>query len=112
MNFPKLYECDPQKNTECNKRNCGNPCRHTTRKEFARESSGGELLGKIVVITQMRKIPTACAACKYYENMGGTPGYGNDGVCTARGELYATQSIKVSKERLNNCPLRVIGGQK
>ena len=24
MNFPKLYECDPQKNTECNKRNCGN----------------------------------------------------------------------------------------
>lgn len=19
MNFPKLYECDPQKNTECNK---------------------------------------------------------------------------------------------
>ena len=37
MNFPKLYECDPQKNTECNKRNCGNPCMHTTRKEFARE---------------------------------------------------------------------------
>ena len=27
MNFPKLYECDPQKNTECNKRNCGNPWR-------------------------------------------------------------------------------------
>ena len=25
MRFPKLYECDPQKNTECNKRNCGNP---------------------------------------------------------------------------------------
>lgn len=39
MNFPKLYECDPQKNTECNKRNCGNPCMHTTRKEFAREPS-------------------------------------------------------------------------
>lgn len=38
-NFPKLYECDPQKNTECNKRNCGNPCMHTTRKEFAREPS-------------------------------------------------------------------------
>lgn len=32
MNFPKLYECDPQKNTKCNKRNCGNPCMHTTRK--------------------------------------------------------------------------------
>lgn len=68
MNFPKLYECDPQKNTECNKRNCGNPCKHTTRKEFAREPSGSELLGKVVVITQMRKIPTACAYCKYYEN--------------------------------------------
>ena len=46
MRFPKLYECDPQKNTECNKRNCGNPCKHTTRKEFAREPSGSELLGK------------------------------------------------------------------
>lgn len=61
MRFPKLYECDPQKNTECNKRNCGNPCKHTTRKEFAREPSGSELLGKVVVITQMRKIPTALA---------------------------------------------------
>lgn len=40
MNFPKLYECDPQKNTECNKRNCRNPCKHTTRKEFVREPSG------------------------------------------------------------------------
>ena len=74
MRFPKLYECDPQKNTECNKRNCGNPCKHTTRKEFAREPSGSELLGKVVVITQMRKIPTACAYCKYYENMGGNRG--------------------------------------
>ena len=42
MNFPKLYECDPQKNTECNKRNCGNPCKHTTRKEFARERTPRE----------------------------------------------------------------------
>ena len=40
MIFPKLYECDPQKNTECNKRNCGNPCKYTTRKEFSREPSG------------------------------------------------------------------------
>lgn len=57
MRFPKLYECDPQKNTECNKRNCGNPCKHTTRKEFAREPSGSELLGKVVIITQMKKNP-------------------------------------------------------
>ena len=32
MNFPKLYECDPQKNTECNKRNCGN-CANTRREK-------------------------------------------------------------------------------
>ena len=105
-----LYECDPQKNTECNKRNCGNPCKHTTRKEFAREPSGSELLGKVVVITQMRKIPTAYAYCKYYENMGGNRGRGSDGACTARGTLYATRGIRVSKERLDNCPLRIITG--
>lgn len=110
MRFPKLYECDPQKNTECNKRNCGNPCKHTTQKEFAREPSGSELLGKVVVITQMRKIPTACAYCKYYENMGGNRGRGSDGACTARGTLYATRGIRVSKERLDNCPLRIITG--
>lgn len=110
MRFPKLYECDPQKNTECNKRNCGNPCKHTTRKEFARERSGSELLGKVVVITQMKKIPTACAYCKYYENMGGNRGRGSDGACAARGTLYATRGIRVSKERLDNCPLRIITG--
>ena len=43
-----------------------------------------ELLGKVVVVTQMKKIPTACAYCKYYENMGGNRGRGSDGVCTAR----------------------------
>lgn len=35
-----------------------------------------ELLGKVVVVTQMKKIPTACAYCKYYENMGGNRGRG------------------------------------
>ena len=49
-----------------------------------------ELLGKVVVVTQMKKIPTACAYCKYYEN--------------------ATRGIRVSKERLDNCPLRLIRG--
>lgn len=33
-----------------------------------------ELLGKVVVVTQMRKIPAACQMCKYYENMGGNRG--------------------------------------
>lgn len=69
-----------------------------------------ELLGKVVVVTQMKKIPTACAYCKYYENMGGNRGRGSDGVCTARGTLYATRGIRVSKERLDNCPLRIITG--
>lgn len=57
-----------------------------------------------------RPSPTACAYCKYYENMGGNRGRGSDGVCTARGTLYATRGIRVSKERLDNCPLRIITG--
>jgi hypothetical protein len=69
-----------------------------------------ELLGKVVVVTQMRKIPAACQMCKYYENMGGNRGRGSDGVCTARGTLYATRGIRVSKERLDNCPLHIITG--
>ncbi len=32
-----LYVCDPQKNTLCNKRNCGNPCTMTRYREFAFE---------------------------------------------------------------------------
>ena len=35
-----IYECDPEKNTECNKRGCfinGGECRHTTRVEYAKE---------------------------------------------------------------------------
>lgn len=36
----KLYECDPAKNTACNKKNCGNPCKCTTHEEFARKPSG------------------------------------------------------------------------
>ena len=32
-----LYVCDPQKNTLCNKRNCGNPCTMTRHKEFAKD---------------------------------------------------------------------------
>lgn len=46
-----------------------------------------ELLGKVVVVTQMKKIPTACAYCKYYENMGGNRGRGSDGACTAAGHF-------------------------
>ena len=61
MNFPKLYECDPQKNTECNKRNCGNPCMHTTRKEFAYESlepvNEACRMGRAALFLQMKESP-------------------------------------------------------
>lgn len=56
-----------------------------------------ELLGKVVVVTQMRKIPAACQMCKYYENMGGNRGRGSDGACTARGTLYATRVSECRK---------------
>lgn len=66
------------------------------------------LRGKIVVVTEMRKLPRTCSQCKYYDSMGGSPGRGNDGTCTARATLYSTQHISTSKERLDNCPLRVV----
>lgn len=46
-----------------------------------------ELLGKVVVITQMRKIPTACAYCKYYENMGGNRGRGRTALARLAGRF-------------------------
>lgn len=67
-----------------------------------------ELIGKIVVVTNLRKIPRSCGECKYYDNMGETRGYRNDGICTARGTIYTTRHIQTSKERLDNCPLRMI----
>ena len=36
----KVYECDPDKNTECTKEACfinGGECSRTTKKEYARE---------------------------------------------------------------------------
>lgn len=75
MNFPKLYECDPQKNTECNKRNCGNPCRYTTRKEFSREPSEKmtpELLA-VLIVTAVVFIKSRgyALAWRGYEAVGG-----------------------------------------
>ena len=69
MNFPKLYECDPQKNTECNKRNCGNLCKYTTRKEFSREPSEKmtpELAFMVLDVTRRERCedtPRTRAAC-------------------------------------------------
>lgn len=76
MNFPKLYECDPQKNTECNKRNCGNPCKYTTRTRAACNVAQGALY------LQMKASPypdgdenvLACQNCKSGEYL-----YNEDG---------------------------------
>lgn len=36
--FKKLYLCDPDKNTECNKHGCGfGLCKHTLNPKFAKE---------------------------------------------------------------------------
>ena len=67
-------------------------------------------IGKIIIVTNMRKIPRSCAECGYYDGMGNRPGgrY-NDGICTAGASIYSTRGIRVSKERLKNCPLHMIG---
>lgn len=70
------------------------------------------LRGKIVVVTELRKLPRTCSQCKYYDSMGGSPGRGNYGVCSARATLWSTHSIRTSKERLDNCPLRMIADNK
>ena len=36
-----LYECDPDKNVECKKRGCQNPCHRTSHKEYAKDGAAG-----------------------------------------------------------------------
>lgn len=47
-------------------------------------------IGKIIIVTNMRKIPRSCAECGYYDGMGNRPGgrY-NDGICTAGASIYS-----------------------
>lgn len=66
------------------------------------------LLGKIVVVTRMQKLPESCSRCGYYDSMGNSPGRWNDGICTARTTYFSTSSISVTKERLPNCPLQLV----
>ena len=46
-------------------------------------------IGKIIIVTNMRKIPRSCAECGYYDGMGNRPGgrY-NDGICTAGASIW------------------------
>lgn len=69
------------------------------------------LLGKVVVVTKMRRIPKCCAQCGYYDSMGNNPGRGNDGSCMAFSSYgpMSTRRIAVSKERLPDCPLEKVG---
>ena len=60
--------------------------------------------GEVLIITRMTKIPKCCNACGYYDPMGGRGRY-NMGACTAMGGWWSTENIRVSKERLPNCPL-------
>lgn len=65
------------------------------------------LLGKVVVVTGMRKIPKSCTRCPFYDNMGGRSGHINNGVCTATGSYRSTEGIQVTKMRLDSCPLKL-----
>ena len=67
-----------------------------------------QLLGKIVIVTGMHKVPESCSKCRYYDSMGNRHGRGNDGACTARPAFWSTSSIIVTKERLPNCPLCLV----
>lgn len=65
---------------------------------------------KIIVETSLRKIPYCCRKCRYYR---GTSTWEyrrlsnkNDGVCIATGEEVSTAGITVSRQRLQDCPLR------
>ena len=66
--------------------------------------------GEVMVITRMTKIPKYCGMCRYYDNMGGCCRRHNSGACTAMGGYWSTENIRVSKERLPNCPLIQIRG--
>ena len=70
------------------------------------------LPGKIVVVTGMRRIPSACIKCTFYDNMGNKSRRRNDGVCGARGYFYTTRNINVTKERLPTCPLVKVESEK
>ena len=58
-------------------------------------------IGKIIIVTNMRKIQRSCAECGYYDGMGNRPGgrY-NDGICTADVYTLSSRGIRVTKERL------------
>ena len=67
-----------------------------------------DLIGKVVVVTGMRKIPMCCIRCPFYDNMGGKSGHINYGVCKANGSYRSTSGIQVTKMRLDSCPLKVV----
>ncbi len=49
----ELYLCDPDKNKECDKRGCGNECKHTTRPEYAKKCTFCESPGTHIAAVDM-----------------------------------------------------------
>lgn len=74
------------------------------------QTNGTALAGKVVVLTNLRKIPKSCSVCKYYDTFGAGRGRISDGCCTAGGRPYQDRTTMVSKERMANCPLRKVEG--
>lgn len=75
-------------------------------------ASSAELFGKVVVVTGIKKMPQCCQRCPYYRT-GPEMKYltgRNSSACWARGwPNFTLYKIKVSKERLPDCPLRLVG---
>lgn len=67
---------------------------------------------RIAVITSMKKLPSCCKKCVYYDpcmfSAYQRVTNKNNGACKAMGGFYSTESIIVSRDRLKNCPLKTI----
>lgn len=65
---------------------------------------------KIIIETNIKKIPSCCRKCRYYSSGEWNWGVSNRnvGICSVLSKDYYTCDIVVSKERLKNCPLREV----
>ena len=74
-------------------------------------TSSSELYGKVVVVTKIKNVPQSCNRCPYYRTgpyMKHLIGF-NCGACWINGWPEYIKYTKVSKERLPDCPLRLVG---
>lgn len=67
--------------------------------------------GKIVILTAMKRIPRTCYECAYYRPYPDMHGWrANAGYCSAYPNK-STAGIRISRERLEDCPLRENKGE-